>query len=345
MEQHFELAHCTSFQSNSLFELQQFCTEYIAKSPSKIFKSLDFTSLPEKSLISLLKRDDLQMKEVETWERVLKWGLKKNPTLTPDPTTWSDDDFKMMKNTLQNSLPLVRFFSLSSEEFVQKVDPYRKLLKPQLYEDLYKSYLDPNRRPDDNILLPRSRNINEIIDSKIANIHIVSLISRWIDKMDIKSKFNFLRELYLPYEFKLLLRGSRDGFTPCKFHKLCNNVPHTVTLIKLKETEEIIGGYNPSIWQSAGLRGKTKDSFIFSFKNKNNFKDHILSNVNTIEEALIYSPNHGPSFSVDLILYGTSVTKDYDVKYCGHKNYENKIMEGDFLIEDYEVFQIMKKRR
>ena len=39
-----------------------------------------------------------------------------------------------------------------------------------------------------------------------------------IDKMDINDY-----KLYLPYEFQLLLRGSRrDGFTPKKFQKSDN---------------------------------------------------------------------------------------------------------------------------
>ena len=105
MQQCFELTHRTSFQSNSLLELQQFCTNFMATSPEKVFKSFDFVSLPETSLISLIKRDDLQMKEIEVWEYVLKWGLKKNPTLISDPITWSDDDFKMVENTLQHCLP------------------------------------------------------------------------------------------------------------------------------------------------------------------------------------------------------------------------------------------------
>ncbi len=133
IEQHFELIHRTSFQSDILLGLQKFCTDLMAKSPEKVFKSLDFTSLPEKSLISLIKRDDLQMKEIEIWEYVLKWGLEKNPALLPDPMIWSDDDFKLMENTLQHCLPLIRFFSLSSEDFFQKVRPYKKLLKHQLY--------------------------------------------------------------------------------------------------------------------------------------------------------------------------------------------------------------------
>src|SRR5436305_11072771 len=105
MEQHFELIHRTSFQSNNLLELQRFCTDFMAKSPEKIFKSLDFTSLPEKSLVQLIKSDDLQMKEVEVWGHVLKWGLAQNSTLLPDPNSWLDDDLKTMKSNLQLCLP------------------------------------------------------------------------------------------------------------------------------------------------------------------------------------------------------------------------------------------------
>src|SRR5438270_13456739 len=79
VEQYFELIHQTSLQSDSLLELQQCCTNLMAKFPEKIFKSLDFISLSEKSLISLIIRDDLQMDEVEIWEYVLKWGLEKHP--------------------------------------------------------------------------------------------------------------------------------------------------------------------------------------------------------------------------------------------------------------------------
>ncbi|EXX64780.1 uncharacterized protein OCT59_029123 [Rhizophagus irregularis] len=325
----------------------------MAKSPEKVFNSFDFNSLHEKSLVSLIKRDDLQMKEVELWERVLKWGLEKNSTLLSDPMTWLDDDFKNMENTLQHCLPLIRFFSLSSEDFFRKVHPYKKLLKPQLYEELLNSYLDPNNEPNDDILLPRYRIIDGIIDSRIINLNIVSLISRWIDKIDVKSKFSYTRDLHLPYEFQLLLRGTRDGFTPKKFHKLCNNKPHTVTFIKIKGTEEIIGGYNPLIWESHndGKWGKTKDSFIFSFKSKNNVKDSILSHVKNMDHALFYCDDFGPTFgNIDINMHVNEDddyddSKEYDNCECTQNIYEKKIRdtEGNFLIEEYEVFQIMKK--
>ncbi|EXX76866.1 uncharacterized protein OCT59_025413 [Rhizophagus irregularis] len=346
MEQHFELIHRTSFQSNSLLQLQQFCTDIMANSPEKIFKSLDFTSLPEKSLVQLIKRDDLQMKEVEVWEHVLKWGLAQNPTLLPDPSTWSDDDFDSMKNTLQDCLSLIRFFSLSSKEFLQKICPYKKLLKRQLYEKLLISYLDPDIDQTSNISLPRNLKIDGIIDSKIVNnLNIISTISRCID--NINSKFSYVREFYLPYKFQLLLRGSSDGFTPKKFHKLCDDIPHTVTFIKVRGTDEIIGGYNPLIWKSSsGSWGKTKDSFIFSFKN-DNVKDAIISYItNDICYAANYKSIHGPFFGDDIVIYSSNGdSRDYDNIWCQKKYYEKKIREtkDKFSMDDYEVFQIVKR--
>ncbi|UZO04964.1 uncharacterized protein OCT59_025325 [Rhizophagus irregularis] len=59
IEQHFGSTQQISSQSNNLLVLQEFCTNLMAKSPERIFKSFDFTLLSEASLISLIKRDDL----------------------------------------------------------------------------------------------------------------------------------------------------------------------------------------------------------------------------------------------------------------------------------------------
>ncbi|EXX78117.1 uncharacterized protein OCT59_029421 [Rhizophagus irregularis] len=351
MEQHFELIHRTSFQSNNLSELQQFCTDFMAKSPEKIFKSLDFTSLSEKSLISLIKRDDLQMKEIEVWEHALKWGLAQNQTLISDPDTWTDDDFKMMENTLQSCLSLIRFFSLSPKEFLHKVSPYKKLLNHQLYKELLNSYMDPDIEPNDsNILFPRNLGISDNIESKIVNLNIISTISRWIDKVDYNSKFSYLRELYLPYKFELLLSGSRDGFSPKRFHELCDNKPNTITFIKVKETGEILGGHNASIWESSsGGWSQSYYNFIFSFKNKVEIKDSILSRIKNIDKALYHYEYYGPAFGCfDLRLsYRSDISKtnQFNSNICKQANYDKRIRdtEDKFYIEDYEVFQITKK--
>ena len=61
-----------------------------------------------------------------------------------------------MENTLQHCIPLIRFFSLSSKEFLHKVSPYKKLLNHVLYKDLLNSYMNPDSEPNDsNISLSR----------------------------------------------------------------------------------------------------------------------------------------------------------------------------------------------
>ncbi|GES93589.1 BTB/POZ protein [Rhizophagus clarus] len=209
----FNLQELVDYLQEYLIENRSecFCTNLVIYSPEKVLKSLILIYLPEKSLISIIEKDDLQMTEIEVWEHVLRWGLAQNPTLIPDPNNWSDENFITMRNTLQHCLPLVRFFCLSPKEFSQKVRPYQKLLDQQLYNDLLNFYLEPDSVSSHNIQRPRKVKINEIgneviICSQIVDSDIISTISRWIDKMNINN--NNFEELYLPYNFELLLRGN-----------------------------------------------------------------------------------------------------------------------------------------
>ncbi|CAB4412227.1 unnamed protein product [Rhizophagus irregularis] len=158
--------------------------------------------------------------------------------------------------------------------------------------------------------------------------------------MDIRNNFEHLKE---SYKFELLLRGSRDGFTPKKFHELCDNKPNTVTFIKIKGKEEIIGGYNPLIWKSSGKWGETKDSFIFSFKN-NDVKDSIISNVRDKEHAIIYLSRFGPQFGQDIFIYSSDEFTNYNTFSYRKNRYEKKIRDTEeyLSLEDYEVFQMLR---
>ena len=50
-------------------------------------------------------------------------------------------------------------------------------------------------------------------------------------------------------------------------------------ILKVKGSNEILGGYNPIAWRSNFTYGTTKDSFIFSFKKDCSIENYILSRV------------------------------------------------------------------
>ncbi|GET03176.1 carbohydrate-binding module family 13 protein [Rhizophagus clarus] len=211
--------------------------------------------------------------------------------------------------------------------FLDKVYPYRKTLPKELRENLVKYFLNPNNQ---------SNKKSKGIDSRIIAIQHAELISKWIDKLEITD------EMKNPYEFKLILRGSRDGFSPNKFHEICDNQPHTIAIIKVKDNSEILGGYNPIIWKSDGNYGVTKDSFIFSFKSKSNVKNYVLSQVIEEELAICNMVDFGPTFGFDdLAIFGTDF---YSGSCCNRSDYEKEIREtnDEFSVEEYEIFQIMK---
>jgi hypothetical protein len=319
MEQNFNLIYQTSFKNDSLLELQKYCTDLITKKPNKIFKSLNSSSISEKLLVSLIQSDILQMNEIQVWKHVLEWGLAQNPELPSDPTNFSKRDFNTLKNSLQHCIPFIRFYNLSYEEFLNVVLPYKKVLPKELCENLLEYFLNSENQSIKKSK-PRITTKQINIDSKIITFQQAKLILRWIDRLEITD------EIEKSYKFKLLLCGSRDGFAPKKFHEICDNQSNTITIIKVKDSNEILGGYNPIAWESGEFSeicdeafSATKDSFIFSFKDSNNIESFILSRVKNEEYAILSLYNFGPSFGGgDLDLYG-------DHGQCFNYDYEKQI--------------------
>ncbi|GET60406.1 BTB/POZ protein [Rhizophagus irregularis DAOM 181602=DAOM 197198] len=164
-----------AFENDSFLDLQKFCTELIAKHPEKIFSSSNFTSIPEKALISLIQHDNHQMGEVQVWEHVLKWGIAKNPGLSSDPSSYSNDDFNVLKNDLQHFIPLIKFTEFTSREFLNEVYPYKKIIPDEMCENLVKYFLDhdyvPRKKSEPQIIkeLNTKENIENHIISRVKN--------------------------------------------------------------------------------------------------------------------------------------------------------------------------------
>ncbi|GET03222.1 kinase-like domain-containing protein [Rhizophagus clarus] len=142
MEQNFNLIYRTCYENDSLLKLQNFCAELMFKEPEKIFNSIDFVSLSEKCMIVLIQHDNFQVNTIQVWEQVLKWGVAQNPELSSDPSSYLKDDFNVIKNTLKNLIPFIKFFNLSHKEFLDKVYPYKKILPKDLRDNLIRHFIN-----------------------------------------------------------------------------------------------------------------------------------------------------------------------------------------------------------
>ncbi|GES76320.1 carbohydrate-binding module family 13 protein [Rhizophagus clarus] len=273
-----------------------------------------------------------QMNEIQVWEHVIKWGLAQNPELPSDPTNFSKDDFNTLKNTLQQCIPYIKFRNLTSKEFLKKVKPYRKALPKGLYNDLLEYFsdndYDQTKKSEPQIVKEiKSKNI----DSKIITNQHVEIISRWIDRLKNKDK------LTNSYEFKLLYHDNRDepGVNRIKkFHEACDNKPRTIIVIKVKDRNEIFGGYNPIEWKSDKSYGITKDSFIFSFSNDST-ENYVLSRVNDETKAVCNCAYLGPSFGYKDLCLSINLGGNIIIK-CKKMNYEEQIIgNSDVLFLDF----------
>ncbi|GBC01565.1 hypothetical protein RclHR1_04230010 [Rhizophagus clarus] len=146
--------------------------------------------------------------------------------------------FNALRNTLKQCITLIKFIKFTSKEFLNKVYPYKNIIPEKLFEDSIKYFLD---NPD-NMLEPnaiKKIGIKNIDSKKIITIKHAEVISKWIDRLENTD------ELKNSYEFNPIFRGSRDGFTAKRFHGVCDDQSRTVAIIRVKDSDEILGGYNP----------------------------------------------------------------------------------------------------
>ncbi|RHZ70825.1 hypothetical protein Glove_266g13 [Diversispora epigaea] len=349
LKTHFSFIYHFIFKRNDFKKLKNFCNDIIVKYPNLIFDSDDFTSLKESALISLIKRNDLQMEEVKIWDYVIKWGIAQTSILPTNLDDWTKENFLTLKTTLQQCLPHIRYFHLSGIEVLDKIKPYKRILDKQLWNDIDEHLIVPERPVKSTILPPRSVLVTELPTrseksfSAIISEEHAAEISTWIDR-----KTTAYALTNIPYKFELILRGTRDGFAPQTFWNICHGHACTVVLVKVKGTDGIVGGYNPLTWDkdTDGKWMETKDSFIFSLKN-----DDILSRVKTTRFAVLNRSKNdqimgGPCFG-DFWMY--SDKSDFTLNDCGYcrsngKFYEKPIRSSIYFpIINYEVFKIVRK--
>ncbi|RIB22068.1 hypothetical protein C2G38_1031375 [Gigaspora rosea] len=236
---------------------------------------------------------------------------------------------------------------MPGKDIAIKVNPYRQIHGSNLWNDISLKIMAPDISVSSTILPARKkisvqlpvREVRFVNPSSIITDEHFAEISSWIDRRP--SKYDITE---IPYKFNLLLRGSRDGFTCEIFHRLCDNIPGTVAIIKDNGANEILGGYNPLVWtDNDSLKFKyfaTTDSFIFSLKTQN-LLNSILSRIIHANQVIGCSSNFGPVFGCSFFMQNENKAWYY---YHDTRYYEKRLRSDDsnLFIDEFEVFQVLK---
>jgi hypothetical protein len=323
----------TVYQHETFTGLWNFCLEKICEEPKILFNSDKFINLKAPLLELLLKRDDLNVSEIEIWQSLLKWCLAQQ-NMKEDPSKWSKEDITKAERSLHRFIPLIRFYDIKPADFFYKVYNYKDILPQDLIHDLLEFHIVPDIKPKNNIAPTRKPNLKFKLDSTLIEPDHIPLFSSWIDKKE-SSHYNKANN---PYEFKLLYRTNRDGFNAASFHRNCDNKGSTIWIAKVQYSTQLVGGYNPLDWNGINTWKRAADSFIFNFADGKNTSTAELSCSNIAQYSVYCDNTCGPHTSS--LCAPDSKSWFYQNNGC----YIPKIgIPSNFTVENYEVFHVIKQ--
>ncbi|KAF0398166.1 kelch-like protein 17 [Gigaspora margarita] len=317
MDRNFIEHHRKIFRNDNFKTLQVYYMNKIATSPTSIFDTFD--NFNPEILSSLDECGCIKLDEA-IWGYIVNWAKLQIPRLGNRVSGWAKNDWDEFKLTLSQCIPWKGVLSLNWNEFHDLLVPCEPFLPSDEFEYALKQQLKKACGSSVKISSPISIQFNDTI----INICHATLISSWIDHREEKP----YRPVEIPYEFKLIVRGSLHGFLPDIFYERCEGVQRTVVVFKMSKTNALYGGFNPLDWK---YDRTTKDSFIFNFD-----EDKAeITRLNTF--AIHKKPGYGPCFGTKDLLSFPQGKRSILWKTNDHSD--------SLTVLNYEVFQIVEKPR
>ncbi|CAG8569878.1 12874_t:CDS:2 [Ambispora gerdemannii] len=332
--------------------LNNFCfEEIIQRDADIIFRSPNFKLLHEMTLASILMYDGLSIREIDIWRGLLKWGQANSPLSRKHEdfakvVSEKNNDYYylLLKQTLSRLLPFVRFFNIPEDDFIQFVRPFEMILPENLANEYFRihKFLSTTVHELFPLRFPPMK-----IDSTIIKPKHASLIASWIDgNTKIESDC-------IPQTFELLYRSSRDGISAKKFHAKCDKAGPTILLVKLRDSEQILGGYNPitngfkRAWFTSSRGNET--GFVFSFSSEKFIEGAKLSRIvnHLCDLGVQDHPLNGPCFGTGPDLWvNISASGGQKIGQSVRQTYAEKIFgtQGFFSWVELEVFEVIDPR-
>ncbi|RGB25720.1 hypothetical protein C1646_801684 [Rhizophagus diaphanus] len=304
------------YQHETFTDLWNFCL----KEPKILFNSDKFINLKSSLLELLLKRDDLNMDEIEVWEGLLKYCFAQQ-NIDNDPIKWSKDDITKIERSLSRFIPLIRFYDIEPRDFFYKVYNYKDVLPQNLIHDLLEFHIVPNMKPKTDVSSPRKPNLKFELDSTLIQSNYIPLFASWIDRKD-SSHYN---NKDIPYDFKLLYHLSgQDEFNAATFHINCDNKGPFIWIAKIRGSSQLIGGYNEYNLHDWSVNDR--NDFLFSFTNGKNISTANLSYIKFSGHDFIWSVGDNYLDVIDNYFPNINIPSGFN-----------------FILDNYEVFQVIKK--
>jgi hypothetical protein len=144
-------------------------------------------------------------------------------------------------------------------------------------------------------------------------------------------------------KFSLLYKGTEHGMEADKFHSRCDNKAPTVTFIRPKNSEDVIGGYTTQVWSTVNKFVSDDEAFVFSLQ-----RDLFL-NVAIPECAIFQGQGLGPCFGDDdtiaVFKKKNSQGKQLVVSNANDCYQDGETFSGgsmEFEPDEIEVYEILK---
>ena len=181
------------------------------------------------------------------------------------------------------------------------------------------------------------------IKSKINSLTILEIDSKIIktrSQLDL-IKFTLINIYHKEPKFKLLFRATRDGERVSDFHKHCDGIPNTLSIIEGVKGYSF-GGYSEATWDTTSGCKSGKNQFLFSL-------DRMKVYMGTGNTTICCGTAYGPYFCGSCGMYDYYFSKNNnDEQKKGNKPYKNfqeeyELTHGDihYYGKEVEVYQII----
>jgi len=146
-------------------------------------------------------------------------------------------------------------------------------------------------------------------------------------------------------KWNLQYKASRDGFDAEEFHKRCDGIENTLTIIK-SEHGNIFGGFTGKAWNSASRYVEDSKAFIFSLVNKENnpFKAMCTNGAFAIYCYSTYGPTFGDGYDINIVSGSNANKTSYSYFGCSyeHSDYQKGTEKAKSLLAGSYKFRTLE---